>query len=105
MPGILGRSRRVLAIFAFVTLFMGMLPIRAQAGGCRIVMSETHCDACKNVCCNDFNAHMSSCRLVRLLCYLVLDFQCEGYRLCVMEAEHDLEICNWMCEIEYQDCE
>jgi hypothetical protein len=94
-----------LAIFALVTLFMGLLPTRAQAEGCRIVNAQTGCDVCKNNCCYAYNSHMESCRVIRRLCRLHGDLECPGYTLCVLEAQHDLDICNVLCQLDYPNCE
>jgi hypothetical protein len=78
----------VLAIFALVTLFMGLLPARAQAAKCKIVMAQTGCDVCRNNCCYDHNSDMESCRVIRRLC----------------RVAGDLESCNAMCRLDYQNC-
>ncbi len=101
---LLGLAARVGVLVLLAALSLGALPRRGEAGGCRMVMAQTECDACKNACCADYHAHMEACRTILFLCRLAGDDVCAGYVLCVLEAEHDFDICNAMCELDWPDC-
>lgn len=104
MPRSAVRFRRTLAVsVAFISLLF-LLPAHARGDGCLIVNPATPCDVCKNSCCDAYNRNMQACRVIRFLCRLVFDDECAGYVLCALEAQHDLDICNAMCQSDYPNC-